>query len=247
MAMPAINQAETSTNKPRHIRRGHGPQIAYDYIRSELLAARLPVGVRIEEAQIVNKLGLSRTPVRQALMRLATEGLLEIHPNQGARVPPLEFEALHSFFEAFEYLMRATSFLAAKYRTEDDLEDIQNKQRCFDAAVEIENVQQMIDANEAFHLAIARAGKNKELTRFLGDLLTKMLRLDSLWYRRQTQEDETRVFRRSSDEHAALVSAIGMSDPEGSMRASSTHVESFRSPFLRYLQNSDASEFAPPN
>ena len=52
----------------------------------------------IEEAQIVNKLGLSRTPVRQALMRLATERLLDIHPNQGARVSPLEFEELRSFF-----------------------------------------------------------------------------------------------------------------------------------------------------
>ena len=138
------------------------------------------------------------------------------------------------------------SFLAAKHRTEDDLKNIQQHQRRFDAAVEIEDVKEMTDANEAIHLAIATAGKNKELIRFLGDLLTKTLRLDSLWYRRQTPKDATRVFRRSSNEHVDLVKAIVATDPEGSMQYSSLHVTSFCSPILRYLQNNDAANFATP-
>ena len=237
--------AEAKSDKPRKVRRGDGPQIAYDYIRGEILASRMPAGSRIEENLIVNRLGLSRTPVRQALMRLATEGLIEIHPNQGARVPPLEFEEVRGFFEAFEYLMRATSFLAAKYATVDNHEEIRFRHEAFDAAAESEDVVAMVVTNQAFHLAIAQAGRNKDLTRFMNDLLLRTLRLDSMWYQRQSPEDATRVFQRSSREHRELLAAITASDTTGAMAAASTHVTSFRNPFLRYLQSSDAAEFSP--
>lgn len=240
-----ITAAGKPNSKVRAIRRGDGPQIVYDHMRSEILAGRIPAGSRIEEIQIVNRLGLSRTPVRQALMRLATEGLVEIQPNRGARVPPLEFDEVRGFFEAFEYLMRATSFLAAKYRTDQDLAVIRKHQKGFDDAVESESVFEMIDTNQALHMAIADAGRNRNLARFMNDLLTKTLRLDSIWYRRQKSEEATRVLRRSSREHGALVQAIENSDTAASMDAASLHVDSFRRPFLRHLQSSDAAEFGP--
>lgn len=237
--------AKAQPSKPLKVRRGDGPQIVYDYLRGEILTARKPTGSRIEENVIANHLGLSRTPVRQALMRLATEGLIEIHPNQGARVPPLEFEEVRGFFEAFEYLMRATSFLAAKYATDEDHQELRYQQKAFDAAVEHEDVVAMVDTNQSFHMAIARAGRNKDLARFMDDLLVRTLRLDSIWYQRQTPEDATRVFRRSSMEHGELVAAIVAGDAAGAMTAASAHVTSFRNPFLRYLQSSDAEEFGP--
>lgn len=239
-------RADNTRSKARPVRRGDGPQIVYDYIRGEILAARVQAGARIDEASIASTLGLSRTPVRQALMRLATEGLLEISPNHGARVPPLEFEEVHSFFEAFEYLMRATSYLAAKYREDDDIKLIRVEQTRFDAAARSGDIRKMIDANEAFHIAIAQAGRNKELSRFMADLLARTLRLDSLWYRRQSAEDAPRVFRRSSREHAELVKAILDGNPQGSMAAASRHVASFREPFLTFLASSDVGAITPP-
>ena len=237
--------SEAQSVKPRKVRRCDGPKIVYDYIRGEILASRMPAGSRIEENLIVSHLGLSRTPVRQVLMRLATERLIEIHPNQGARVPPLEFEEVRGFFEAFEYLMRATSFLAAKYATADNHEEISFHQEVFDAAVESEDVVAMVDTNQAFHLVIAQAGRNKDLARFMDDLLLRTLRLDSMWYQRHSPEDATRVFQRGSREHGDLLAAITASDATGAMAAASTHVTSFRNPFLRYLQSSDAADFSP--
>lgn len=221
-------------------KRGDGPRAAYEFLRGEIISMRLPPGARIEERRIVEDLGLSRTPVRQALMRMASEGLVETLPNHGARVPPLDIEDVRAFFEAFEFMLRATSHLAAKRWTEQDMVGICEFRTAYEHAAEAGDVYGMIDANENFHLAIARAGHNGHMVRLVGDLLTKAVRIDGLWYGRRPALHAAKDIERSVREHKSLVGAIAKRDASEAERLTLAHVHSFREPLTKFLCESEA-------
>ena len=222
-------------------RRGDGPQIVYDYLRGEIVALRLAPGSRIEEKLIVEHLGISRTPVRQALMRMASEGLVELLQNRGARVTPLDLEEVRAFFEAFEIMLKTTIHLAAKRRSADDLAEIVLSRDEYEAAVEAQDIRRIVEANEKFHLTIARAGRNSHLVRLVGDLLTKAVRLDGIWYSGVRAGAFADDLRRSVEEHESLVRAILEQDAAEAERLTLAHTRSFREPFLRFLSESEAA------
>lgn len=222
-------------------RRGDGPHIVYEYLRERILGMDLVAGRRIEERTVVEDLGLSRTPVRQAFMWMAAEGLIELLPNHGARVPPLDLEEVRSFLEAFEFMQLATALLACKRRNEQDLEEIRRQRDAYEAAARGRDVKELIDTNEEFHLAIARAGHNGHMVRLIADLLVKALRLDGFWYDRPFDEGLDRSIEQSLEEHRSLVQAIEDQDIKGVEAATSEHVHSFRRPLVEYLCRSEAT------
>ena len=238
--MMAAGKSGTPKRRQKTARRGDGPKLAYDYIRDLIITSQLSAGARIEERAIVDELGLSRTPVRQALMRLAAEGLVESLPNHGARIPPLDIEDAQAFFEAFEYLLIATTHLAAKRRTDRDLADIIAQRDAYEDAAARADIKAMIETNEEFHLAIARAGKNAHLVRLVGDLLTKAIRLDGIFYWRGDGADSQQNYKKSQKEHRNIVRAIQDEDPRKAETAILDHVKSFREPFLKLLCESEA-------
>lgn len=234
-----ITVADTSNIK----RRGDGPQLVYDYLLNKIVSLRLTAGVRIEERVIVEELGISRTPVRQAFMRMATEGLIELLPNHGARIPPLDIEEVRSFLEAYEFVQLAVVHLAAMRRTDQDMENIYRRCDDFEVAAHAKDIQGLISANKTFHLAIAKAGKNSHMERLLGDLLVKALRLDWFWYARPFRTSMEDGVSQSIIEHRNLVEAIQSQDLQKSERYTREHVQSFRIPLLEYLGHTGATEF----
>ena len=224
-------------------RRGDGPDIVYEYVRDKIINLQLKAGGRIEERYIVEKLGLSRTPVRQAFMRLAAEGLIELLPNYGARVPPLNIEEVRSFLEAFEYMLLATTHLAAKRRTEKDLVEIIRQRDAYEKAAKANDVKALIDTNELFHLAIAVAGHNQYMARMVGDLLTKSLRLDGFWYHQTFNPTLESNIEDSLIEHRQIVQAIVDREVGKAEELTSLHVGTFRRPMIEFLCHSDVDDF----
>lgn len=224
-------------------RRGNGPDIVYSYLRDKIINTRLVAGARIEERKIVEELGLSRTPVRQAFMRMAAEGLIELLPYHGARVPPLNIEEVRSFLEAFEFLLLATAHLATKRRTEQDLEEIVRQRDAYKAAAMAQDIKGMIETNEEFHLSVARAGHNSHMVRLVGDMLVKALRLDGFWYGHTFNPGLEKSVINSLKEHQELVQAIENQDLQKVEDITRQHVRSFRTPLVEYLCQNEADEF----
>src|SRR3990167_3743588 len=112
--------AEHRIGRPK----GTGSQRVYDDLRVRILRLELAPGEHLDENALVRAYGVSRTPVREALIRLRSEGLVNLLPNRGARVVSLDVHDIPQMFEAIELCMRVTVRWATARRSEADLAEL---------------------------------------------------------------------------------------------------------------------------
>jgi DNA-binding GntR family transcriptional regulator len=191
--------------------------LAYEQLRALILAGDLTPGSRLRQAALAEQLGTSRTPVREALRRLAGEGLVEFHPNRGFWTSDLGLEAVLRRLEVRLILEPGISALAARRRSEDHLkalqETIEREQAASDAA-------QAHDASRDFHLALARATANIELERTLESLwIVEVGR--RLMTRRATVQDWR---TRDVAEHRAILEAVDAGRADQARELMAAHV-----------------------
>ena len=94
-----------------------GAQAVYDALRRDIMCLDLAPGAALDEGQLCRQFKVSRTPVREALIRLASEGLAELNPNRGARVASIEFADVVDHYEAMDVFMPVACHFAAVRRT----------------------------------------------------------------------------------------------------------------------------------
>ncbi|MEO7548392.1 MAG: GntR family transcriptional regulator, partial [Ramlibacter sp.] len=143
--------------------RGYGAINVFEKLRDEILSMELRPGQLIDEASLAERFHVSRSPVREALVRLAAERLVETFPNKGTIVTPLNIEEFPAYVDALDLIQRAVMRLAAVNRTPDDLKIIRAAQDEFRARVRANDPLGMIAQNARFHLAFAAAGRNRIL------------------------------------------------------------------------------------
>ena len=211
---------ETPSNIPER-KRGSGVKLVYDLLRDEILSLTLPPGSPIDEVQLAERFSMSRTPIREALVRLAGEGLVDTLPNRSTIVSNIDFLNLHSFFDAITLMYRVTTRLAAQYHRAEDLTVIRAHQAEFAAAVAAQDALAMIATNRAFHSAIAEAGRNPYYTGLFQRLLDEGRRILRLYY----QSFDDRLPQRYVDEHEAIISAIEARDLEAADRLATIHAD----------------------
>lgn len=211
---------ETPANAPER-KRGSGVKLVYDVLRDEILSLTLPPGSPIDEVQLAERFSMSRTPIREALVRLAGEGLVDTLPNRSTIVSNIDFLNLHSFFDAITLMYRVTTRLAAQYHRAEDLTVIRAHQAEFAAAVAAQDALAMIATNRAFHSAIAEAGRNPYFTGLFQRLLDEGRRILRLYY----QSFDDRLPQRYVDEHEAIISAIEARDLEAADRLATIHAD----------------------
>lgn len=211
---------ETPSNIPER-KRGSGVKLVYDLLRDEILSLTLPPGSPIDEVQLAERFSMSRTPIREALVRLAGEGLVDTLPNRSTIVSNIDFLNLHTFFDAITLMYRVTTRLAAQYHRAEDLTIIRAHQAEFAAAVAAQDARAMIATNRAFHSAIAEAGRNPYFTGLFQRLLDEGRRILRLYY----QSFDDRLPQRYVDEHEAIISAIEARDLEAADRLATIHAD----------------------
>jgi DNA-binding GntR family transcriptional regulator len=141
--------------------------LAYERIRGYVLGGEATPGTRLGQVELAERFGISRTPVREALRRLAGEGLVDFHSNRGFRVADLGLDHVLRRMEVRSIVEPGIARLAAERRTEEDL------RRLEEAIASEEGARDGIAAHDAsrdFHMALARASANDELARVLGSL-----------------------------------------------------------------------------
>ncbi|MGL4279375.1 MAG: GntR family transcriptional regulator [Albidovulum sp.] len=208
-------------NLPTDRKRGSGVKLAYDILRNEILDLVLPPGTPIDEVQLSERLAMSRTPIREALVRLAAEGLVTTLPNRSTIVSNIDFRNLHTFFDAITLMYRVTTRLAAEYRTEGDLAAIRARQAAYVATVRAEDELGMIASNRDFHMAIAEAGRNPYYTALFSRLLDEGRRIMPIYY----SSYEDRVPESVVAEHEAMIAAIAAGDVAEADRLASAHAD----------------------
>lgn len=202
-------------------KRGSGVKLAYDVLRDEILDLVLQPGSPIDEVQLSERFNMSRTPIREALVRLAAEGLIHTLPNRSTLVAPIDFLNMHSYFDALVLMYRVTTKLAAQHHDAAALASIKEKQQQFAAAVQAQDALAMIATNAEFHLAIAEAGKNIYFTSLFKRLLDEGRRILRLYY----QSYSDRLPLRFVQEHDDMIDAIEQRDLDRSEKLAREHAE----------------------
>lgn len=216
-------------------KRGSGVKVVHELLRDEILDLVLPPGSALDEVQLAARFGMSRTPVREALVRLAAEGLVETLPNRSAKVAGIDLLNLHGFLDALSLMYRVTTRLAAVHHTPDDLTAIRGHQRGFADAVGAQDALAMIARNRDFHAAIAAAGRNPYYTGLFLRLLDEGRRLLRLYY----QAFGDRLPREYVDEHEAMIAAIAARDVDLSDRLASAHADQIVRNINRFIARDD--------
>ncbi|WP_413852045.1 GntR family transcriptional regulator [Albidovulum sp.] len=190
-------------------RRGSGARMVYELLRDESLDMVLPPGAPIDEIQQAERLSISRTPIREALVRLAGEGLVTMLPNRSTVVSTIDFANLNAFFDALTLMYRVTTRAAAECHTSADMDRIRARQRVFAAAVAAGDAPRMIVCNRDFHVAIAEAGRNPYYTQLFTRLLDEGRRILRLYY---YPSFEARLPHPYIVEHEAIIAAVEARD-----------------------------------
>jgi DNA-binding GntR family transcriptional regulator len=201
--------------------------LAYEQLRALILAGDLSPGSRLAQAELAERLGISRTPVREALRRLAGEGLVEFRANRGFWTADLGLEAVLRRLEVRLLLEPGIAALAAERRRDEDLVElgaaIAHEAEAADAAG-------AHDASRQFHVLLARATGNAELERTLRSLwIVEVGR--RLMARRAAVEDWR---ARDLEEHQGILAAVAAGAAERAADLMERHVRSA----LRHWQSS---------
>src|SRR3954471_11642443 len=143
--------------------KGASSEHAYRALMQEIVTFTLSPGEDLDEATLVGRLGVSRTPVREALVRLAAGGLVQLVPNRGARVAPMGWNDIREHLEAFDVAQRLVTRWAAVRRTDEQIAKMDEERLAFEAAFAKDDPVAMLDANFRFHAVIGSACRNSLL------------------------------------------------------------------------------------
>lgn len=201
-------------------KRGSGVRMVYELLRDQILDLELPPGAIVDENQLAERFGMSRTPIREALVRLAAEGLIDTLPNRSTMVSNIDFPNLHTFFDALTLMYRVTTRLAAEYHQPEDLVVIRRHQKAYEDAVRAGDEIGLVAANRDFHFAIAEAGRNRYYLALFGRLLDEGRRILRLYYYGSGTGDYPQIW---FDEHEAIVAAVAARDVEAADKIARQH------------------------
>ena len=235
--MARRSAARTARRGRAQVPKGKGARYVYDALRQQILDLTLRPGAKLDEMTLVRRLGVSRTPVREALIRLASEGLVFLLPHHGAQVAPLDLLDMAEYFEALEILERIVSRWAAARRTDEDLTRIEAARDAYDAAARSGDAGALIDLNREFHAAIAGAAHNAPIANARLLLLDQGMRLHRIWYHSLSQRDPDGDITRTRAEHGRMVDALARRDGETADQLARKHVAAFRKQLSDHLSS----------
>ena len=216
------------------------PESVYEQLRQQIVSLQIKPGEDLDESRLVERFGVSRTPVREALIRLSAEGLVETRRNRGAIVASLDLSSLRSIFEAGDLVERAYTRLACLRATKRDHAEIRQLEQEFKHALQRENLAAMVDTNTRLHLRIAQAAGNKYFVDAYRRILADHERIAQLWYADNLVRDNALVNRKMLKQHDSLVTAITRGDSAAAEKITIEHSELCRVGINALLESGSA-------
>jgi DNA-binding GntR family transcriptional regulator len=197
---------------------------AYHEIRGLIVSLELAPGAVIDERELIERLEIGRTPVREALRRLAHERLVEVYPRRGMFVTGVDVRELARLSEVRELLEPEAARLAAERATDTDREQLSRLLTELDAGG-----SELMDLDERIHRAVYRAAHNDLLEATLEQYYVLALRIWSMALDRAHELEE------AVEAHRALLEAIQAGDGERAAETMRAHVQDFEQAMHRVL------------
>lgn len=193
-------------------------EVVFNTLREAILTGELAPGERLMEIQLADKLGVSRTPVREAIRKLELEGLAIMLPRRGAIVASITISDLQDVLEVRRVLEGLTIELACKRMNAEELKQLKQGAEAFEKAAHENDLTEIAKKDEAFHDVIYNASKNNRLIQILNNLREQMYR-----YRLEYIKDEAKR-EILVEEHKMIVEAIEANDVTLAKKALKKHI-----------------------
>lgn len=217
------------TNRQGETRQGRD---AYDRLVLEIQTGALLPGDRLIETELAKRLGLSRTPVREAIRQLESDGLVTHVPRSGAVVRKLEYAEITELYEMRAVLEGTAARFAARAASEIELSELASiNEEMWDA----KNTQQLYEANRQFHAVLLNAARNRFLVKSVEAVQKALLILGP-----STMEEGTRASEAIA-EHDALLAALRSRDGIAAENCMRAHIEAAHRARLRQMREQTAA------
>ena len=233
--MPEDSKVENVVTR----RRGSGAQSVYDRLRRDILCLDLRPSAPLDEAALSQRFGMSRSPIREALVRLSMDGLVVTLPNKSTLVAPLNIEEYPAYLDALDLVERVVARLAARLRTDSDVEKINARQEDFLEALDNNDVSGMIETNRNFHIAISDTARNRYFSFLHARLLDDGRRMLHLYFRSFGKTVPGSIRR----DHDLIIKSIHAGDEDLAEKCAHDHVTQVGERFLGYLSSRQTKEF----
>ena len=181
--------------------------VVFNTLRQAILTGELKPGERLMEIHLANKLGVSRTPIREAIRKLELEGLVTMIPRRGAEVE-----------------------LACDRITPEELQDLKKACDTFEAAVKTDDIKQIAQADVALHDIIVQATGNQRLIQLVNNLSEQMYR-----YRFEYIKDFSQ-HERLVEEHKVIYESIVKKDKETASNMAKVHIDNQKKAIIRQIR-----------
>ncbi len=193
-------------------------EVIFNTLREAIIMGELKPGQRLMEVHLADKMGVSRTPVREAIRKLELEGLVNMIPRKGAHVAGLSAKDIIDVLEIRASLDALATALAAVRIKDNELKELCNVQKQFIAYAQKGNLQGTIKKDVEFHDIIYKASGNEKLIQIANNLREQVYRFRVIYLK---------DYRSSGDvmkEHAKIIEAITSKNPEDARSAAELHI-----------------------
>lgn len=204
-------------------------EVVFNTLRDAILKGELEPGEHLMEVQLANKLGVSRTPIREAIRQLQTEGLVVMTPRKGAVVAEITREDLTDVLEVRKTLEKMAVGLACQNITQEQKEKLHMCHDELKKAFGKESLTEIANRDEEFHDIIYEATGNKRLIQILNNLREQIYR-----YRLEYIKDEEK-WMTLMEEHTGLLEAIDGKDVKMAESVADTHIDNQKHTILENL------------
>ena len=232
--MSKLTQKKERVKNPK----GYSSIIIYEILRDEILSLDLAPCQPLDDASLAKRFNVSRSPVRDAMVRLVSESLLQTLPNKGTIVSPLRLEDFSKYIDALDIVQRTVSRLAAKFRNNENLELINKEQAIFASSVEANDILGMIQSNRDFHIAIAKAGNNRYFEKIYRELLDDGRRSLRIYF----NSFDSHLPKNLISDHQLMIDAIKFQNLDLAEELAHEHTLQMQQQFLNYLGTLETSD-----
>ena len=180
---------------------------ASQILKQRILAMEIAPGQLLDEAELAEEFGISRTPLREVIQRLAGEGYLVLEPNRGAKVAPMDLPTMRQFFQAAPMIYAAVARLAAENGTAVQIAKLREIQAAYRQSIAAGVVTETALQNHRFHEQIGVMAASPYLMPSLNRLLIDHARISQTFYRMRDRSDSARIST-AADQHDAMIDAF---------------------------------------
>lgn len=204
--------------------------VVFKTLRQAILTGELKPGERLMEVHLAEKLGVSRTPIREAIRQLELEGLVIMLPRKGAQVAHITEKSMSDVLEVRLALDELAVSLACERITDEEIDLLKKACTDFEDAVLTKDVRKIATADVAFHDIIFSSTRNPRLSQMVNNLAEQMYR-----YRYEYIKNPA-IHASLIEEHRNIVAAIALRDRTNAVHAIHTHIENQEKAIIRQLR-----------